>query len=167
MASIWDVLALLAIAFAVWKIFIAPRSLDPANAQPAPHASYERLDGGTFDIADQRGKLLFLDFYASWCEPCKIETPMVERWARAHPETLVVPVDVGEPPVVARAFAKRYGLRDVVLDRHSTAGPFFGVAGFPTIVVIDPQGRIRAKWEGLNPAIAMAMTNAQRHLAAR
>ena len=57
-------------------------------------------------------------------------------------------------------------LSDVALDPHADAQGIFSIAGFPTVVVIDPQGRIRAKWEGLNPAIAMAMTNAENTLAA-
>jgi|SRR5579862_2791950 len=163
-ARVWDVLALLAIAFVVWKVFIAPRSFEAASAHPAPHATYARLDGGVFRVADARGRLLFLDFYASWCEPCKIEIPLVERWARAHPNALVVPVDVGEPRGVALAFARKYDLNNVALDPSSSAQPLFSVVGFPTVVVIDPQGAIRAKWEGLNPAIALAMTNAENTL---
>ena len=163
-ARVWDLLALAAIVFAVWKIFIAPRDLNVAKAYPAPHAVYQKLGGGEFRVADQRGKLLFLDFYASWCDPCKIEAPLVERWAREHPGAVVVPVDVAEPPIAARNFAKKYGLQNVVLDRQALAQALFGVVGFPTVVVIDPQGRIRAKWEGLNPAIEVAMTNAEKTL---
>ncbi|HTX59226.1 MAG TPA: TlpA disulfide reductase family protein, partial [Verrucomicrobiae bacterium] len=102
----WDALAILAVAFVGWKLFIAPRDLDVAKAHPAPRAVYPRLGGGTFRVADQRGKLVFLDFFASWCEPCKIELPQVESWAREHPAAVVVAVDVGEPRVVAAEFAR-------------------------------------------------------------
>lgn len=101
-----------------------------------------------------------MDFYASWCEPCKIELPLVERWLRAHPTATVVPVDVGEPRSVAAEFAARYSLGDVALDAQTSARPLFGVQGFPTIVVIDATGHIRAKWEGLNPAIGLALSHA-------
>lgn len=161
---VWDGLALLVIAFVAWKIFIAPRSLKNPNAYPAPHVAYERLRGGTFDISSARGKVLFLDFFASWCEPCKLETPLVERYARAHPEVRVVPVDVGEPPALAQRFAERFHLSDVVLDQAARSQGFFQIDGFPTIVVIDPAGRIRATWSGFNPAIDMAMSNAERDL---
>jgi len=123
------------------------------------------LDGGTFRVADQRGSLVFLDFYASWCEPCKIELPLVERWSRGNRGAIVVPVDVGEPRSVAAPFARRYSLQNVALDPTSSARALFDVQGFPTIVVIDATGHIRAKWEGLNPAIGLAMSNAQAHLA--
>ncbi|MBV9720211.1 MAG: TlpA family protein disulfide reductase [Candidatus Eremiobacteraeota bacterium] len=161
---VFDAIALCAIGFALWKIFIAPRSLSAPGAHPAPHAVYERLDGAAFRLASERGRVVFLDFYASWCEPCKIELPLVERWARKNPGALVVPVDVGEPRTVAADFARRYGLRGIVLDSKSSAPALFGVQGFPTIVVIDREGDVRAKWEGLNPAIGLAMTNAKNHL---
>ncbi len=161
---IWDALAVAAIAFALWKIFLAPRSFAAAGAHPAPHAVYQRLDGRTFRVADHRGSVVFLDFYASWCEPCKIELPLVNGWLRAHPGATVAFVDVGEPRKVAAEFAKRYSLEGVALDPTSSAQALFDVRGFPTIVVIDPTGHIRASWEGLNPAIGLALSNAQRSL---
>jgi thiol-disulfide isomerase/thioredoxin len=161
---IWDAIAVVAIAFALWKIFLAPRAFEKPNAHPAPHAVYERLDGSTFNAAEQRGHVVFLDFYASWCDPCKIELPLVESWSRKHPDAMVVPVDVGEPRLVAAAFAKKYSLGNVALDPHSNAQALFGVQGFPTVIVIDSKGYIRAKWEGLNPAIALALSNAKDHL---
>lgn len=159
-----DVFALLVVAFALWKIFVAPRSFSAARSFPAPHAVYARLDGDTFRVAAERGRVVFLDFYATWCAPCKIELPLVEGWSRRHPEAVVVPIDVGEPRTVARDFARRLGLRGVALDERASARALFGVEGFPTIVVIDPEGYIRAKWQGLNPAIAPAMSNALRRL---
>jgi thiol-disulfide isomerase/thioredoxin len=155
-----DALAIVAIGFILWKVLIAPRNLDPARAYPAPHATYARLDGSTFAVTQARGRVLFLDFFASWCEPCKIELPLVEQWAKTNPRALVVPVDVGEPASVAGAFARKYDLHDVALDPHESAQAFFAVHGFPTVVVVDPAGRIRATWEGLNPAIGLAMSNA-------
>ena len=155
-----DVAALAVIAFVVWKIFIAPRSFKAPDAYPAPHVAYARLDGGTFHVADARGKVLFLDFFASWCEPCRLELPMVEHYARTHPNVEVVPVDVGEPRIVAESFAKRFHLRNVALDPTSSAQGFFQIQGFPTIVVVDPKGSIRATWSGFNPAIDLAMTHA-------
>jgi thiol-disulfide isomerase/thioredoxin len=166
-ARVWDVAALLVVAFVLWKIFVAPRSFGvAASAQPAPHATFTRLDGGAFHVTDARGRLLFLDFYASWCEPCKVELPLVESWAKAHARTVVVPVDVAEPRIVVREFARKYGLNNVALDPHGDAQSIFSIGGLPTVVVIDPQGRIRATWEGLNPAISLAMSNAEKTLAA-
>ena len=157
-------IAVLVIAFALWKIFVAPRSFAARRAVPAPHAVYQRLDGGTFALAQQRGHTVFLDFYATWCEPCKLELPLVAAWKGKHPDAVVIPVDVGEPRSVAAAFARRFQLRDVALDPGAGARALFSVKGFPTVVVVDGEGYVRAKWEGLNPAIGLAMTNAERRL---
>jgi len=150
----------LVIGFAVWKIFIAPRSFETAGTHPAPAAIYQWLNGGAFRVADQRGRVLFLDFYASWCEPCKLELPLVETWSREHPAATVVPIDVGEGRPIAAAFARRFRLQNVALDPESNARALFAVEGLPTVVVIDRSGFVRAKWEGLNPAIALALSNA-------
>lgn len=163
-SRLWDLLALAVILFIGWKLLIAPRSLAAANAYPAPHASYARLDGGAFHIAQARGRVLFLDFYASWCEPCRISLPLVERYARAHPEIDLLPIDVGEPRAVADDFAAKMHLGNVALDPLSLSRGFFALQGFPTMVVIDPQGRIRATWSGLNPAIELAMSHAESSL---
>jgi cytochrome c biogenesis protein CcmG, thiol:disulfide interchange protein DsbE len=163
-SRVWDVLAAAAIAFAVWKIFIAPRVFMAPGAHRAPLAVYERLDGGRFSVAGQRGHVVFLDFYATWCVPCKAELPLVMAWARSHPDAVVVPVDVAESRSVAEPFARRFQLGSVALDFAASSRAFFGVVGFPTVVVIDPAGNIRAKWEGLNPAIGLAMSNALKSL---
>lgn len=162
--SVGDALAFAAILFVLWKVFLAPRSLEAAGVYPAPHAVFARLAGNPFRVADARGRVVFLDFYASWCEPCKLEAPLVHAWQRTHPGALVVPVDVGETRSAAAEFARRHSLGNVALDPQVTARPLFGVDGFPAIIVIDPSGYIRAKWQGLNPAVGLAMSNAQGRL---
>ncbi|MDQ6930638.1 MAG: TlpA family protein disulfide reductase [Candidatus Eremiobacteraeota bacterium] len=157
-------LALLVIAFVVWKLLVAPRALSKAGAVPAPHVVLASLQGAPFKLVAHRGRVVFLDFFASWCEPCKISLPLVSRFARAHPEVEVVPIDVGEPPGIVAPFAKHYQLRGVALDRDQLAMQWFGVAGLPTMVVIDPRGNIRATWPGLNPAIQLNMANAESQL---
>jgi len=147
-----------------WKIFFAPRALSLAKAYPAPRIAYPKLGGGTFRISDERGHVTFLDFYASWCEPCRLEAPLIQQYARAHPKVAIVPIDVGEPAGVAAKFAQRFHIAHVVLDPTSSSQGFFQIEGFPTIVVIDPQGRIRATWAGFNPAIELAMAHAVRTL---
>jgi thiol-disulfide isomerase/thioredoxin len=160
---IWDLLAIALVLAIVWKVWLAPRTFG-MKAYPAPHAVYERLNGGKFSVTEARGRMLFLDFFASWCEPCRQELPSIERFARAHPETDVVPVDVGEPRAAAAAFAAELHLGNVALDPRALSRGFFGIEGFPTVVTIDPQGRVRAIWAGYNPLVASAMANAENKL---
>lgn len=74
-------------------------------------------------------------------------------------------VDVAEPRTAVEEFARRYALGNVAMDPHGDSQGIFAINGLPTVVVVDPQGRIRARWQGLNPAISLAMSNAQRTLA--
>jgi thiol-disulfide isomerase/thioredoxin len=138
--------------------------LSAANAHPAPHVTYQTLSGKPFVLTQQRGHVVFLDFWASWCEPCKLSLPMVEKFARAHPEVEVVPIDVGEPREVVEAYARKHAMLNVALDPKTLSQGFFQIEGFPTMVVVDPQGRIRATWTGFNPAIQMNMAHAARTL---
>jgi len=160
---ILDVAAIGVILFVAWKLLIAPRIMK-SDAHPAPRIAYQKLDGGTFRIEQDRGHVLFLDFYASWCEPCKLQAPLVEAFAKAHPNVRVVPIDVGESRMLALRFANQYHLSDVAMDPTSSAMGFFAVQGFPTIVVIDPNGNIRYSWSGFNPAVSLAMDNAEKML---
>jgi len=89
---------------------------------------------------------------------------MVEKFARAHPEVDVIPIDVGEPRAVVEAFSRSHGMRSVALDPKSLSQGFFQIDGFPTMVVVDPQGRIRATWTGFNPAIQINMAHAAQTL---
>ncbi len=160
-----DVVAILVIAYAAYRVFVVPRYLALGAAHPAPRVTYQTLAGPPFVLMQHRGRLVFMDFYASWCEPCKISLPWVEHYARAHPEVDVVPIDVGEPPAVVASFAKSYKLQNVAYDTQALSSGFFQINGFPTMVVVDPQGRIRATWQGLNPALQMNMANAEKVLA--
>jgi len=107
---------------------------------------------------------VFLDFYASWCEPCKVSLPLVEKFARKHSDVDVIPVDVAEPRAVVEAFARKYKLSHVAMDPKALSQGFFQIDGFPTMVIVDPGGKIRATWTGFNPAVELNMANAAKQL---
>jgi peptide/nickel transport system substrate-binding protein len=160
-----DVLAVLIVLFALFEFVVAPRLAENAVV-PAPPVALATLDGGHFAIDRQKGRLTYLDFWATWCEPCQQSIPLIQRFARRHPEVDVVSVDVGEPPGVVDGFVKRHPMERVALDPDQTAARAFGIADFPTMVVIDAQGNQRAKWLGYNPEIEAQMAAAEaRYLA--
>jgi thiol-disulfide isomerase/thioredoxin len=161
---IWELLAIALVLALAWSLWIAPRRFT-MKPYPAPHAIYHRLDGGVFRVSSARGHVLFLDFYASWCQPCRQELPNVEAFARAHPLAEVVPIDVGEPKVVVARFARELGLQGVAMDPQTLSRGFFGIEGFPTIVAVDPNGQVRAVWPGYNPSIESVLANALSALA--
>jgi peptide/nickel transport system substrate-binding protein len=156
-----DAVAVLVVLYALFHFVVGPR-LMPVPPDPAPPITLPTLDGGRFQLAAHRGRVVFLDFWASWCEPCQASLPLVERYARGHTDVDVVAVDVGENRPIAAGFAREHQLRNVVLDADQIAAHAFGVGGFPTMVVVGPDGLIRAKWAGYNPAIEAEMADASK-----
>lgn len=153
-----DILAVLVIVAAVTRFAVLPRLHH--DAAPAPPVSLATLDGGRFDLERQRGRLVFLDFWASWCEPCQASIPMVQHFKRTHPGVDVESVDVGEEIGLVRPFVTRFGMQDVALDPDQTVAHAFGINGFPTLVAVDPSGRVRARWIGFDPDVERAMSEA-------
>jgi thiol-disulfide isomerase/thioredoxin len=128
----------------------------------APPVSLATLSGGRFDLESRRGRFVFLDFYATWCDPCRESIPLVQRFARAHPGVDVVSIDVGEPTGLVRPFAAAFKMRDVALDPDLTVAHAFAVDGYPTVIAVDAAGRMQARWIGFNPDIERAMAETLR-----
>ncbi len=147
-----------------YEFLLAPHLSNPARIYPAPRVTYATLTGPPFVLREHRGRIVFLDFWASWCEPCRLSLPLVERFARAHPDADVVAVNFGEARSVAARYAREHDLLNVALDPQTLSQGFFAVEGLPTMVVIDPQGRVRATWRGFNPAISLRMAAALKAL---
>jgi thiol-disulfide isomerase/thioredoxin len=152
-----DVLAVLVVLAAVTKFFILPRLPHHQLAQ-APPVTLATLDGGRFDLAKSRGRLVFVDFWATWCDPCRASIPLIQHFRRGHPGVDVVSVDVGEPVDVVRPFAQQFKMDDVALDPDQTVAHAFGVTGYPTLFAIDGTGRVRARWDGYSPDIEREMS---------
>lgn len=91
---------------------------------------------------------MFLDFWATWCPPCRASIPLVQHFRRTHPGIDVVSVDVGEDPALVRPFAARYKMDDVALDPDQTVSRAFAVGGYPTLIAVDAGGKVRARWYG-------------------
>jgi cytochrome c biogenesis protein CcmG, thiol:disulfide interchange protein DsbE len=150
-----DAVAILVVVAALVRFVVVPRL--HTGPVPAPPVRLATLDGGRFDLAQRRGRLVFLDFYATWCAPCRDAIPLVQRFKRTHPGVDVVSVDVGEPAALARPFARSFNMMGVALDPDETVAHAFGVDGFPTVVAVDPHGMVTARWIGFNPDIERAM----------
>jgi cytochrome c biogenesis protein CcmG, thiol:disulfide interchange protein DsbE len=132
------------------------RSVDRAVAagqrDPAPSLELPRLSGdGRASLADYRGKVVVLNFWASWCGPCREESPLLQRWQRRidKQDATVLGVDALDVTSDARAFVREYALTYPMLrDGGGETRGRFGIAGFPETFVIDRQGRIAAVQRG-------------------
>jgi cytochrome c biogenesis protein CcmG, thiol:disulfide interchange protein DsbE len=124
-----------------------------AGERPAaPEVSLPRL-GGTSSVSLRawRGKVVVLNYWASWCPPCRDESPLLERWQRriAPQGGTVLGVDSLDVVSDARGFMRQYGLNYPMLhdgDGHSQQR--FGITGYPETFVIDRRGRITAVRRG-------------------
>lgn len=160
-ARIADIAAIALIVLAAWKFLIAPRFFAPRFVPvPAPALTLPLEGGGSFNPAKARGQVVFLDFWASWCEPCKMSIPLIEQYKAAHPDALVYSVDAGEAENVAERYARSAKMRRVAFDPNMKAADAFGVAVFPTMIVIGRDGKEHAKWIGYNPLIEHEMARA-------
>jgi thiol-disulfide isomerase/thioredoxin len=153
-----DALAVLVVLAALAKFVVLPRL--HREVVVAPPVALARLDGGRYDLARSRGRLVFLDFWATWCDPCRASIPLVQHFKRTHPGVEVVSVDVGEPADLVKPFARQFAMADVALDPDQTVARAFGVTGYPTMFAIDATGRVRARWIGFDPDVERAMADA-------
>ena len=128
-----------------------------ANAAPeadslAPDFALERLSGETFRLSDHRGKVVAINFWATWCPPCREEIPdliAVQEQMRGDVLFVGVSLDKGSPDKV-RAFAERFGINyPVVIDDGRVLEKYGPIPGLPTTFFIGPGGRVRVEAIGL------------------
>ena len=118
----------------------------------APPLRLPTLDGGVVDLASFRGKLVVLNFWATWCPPCVEEMPSLERLHRTlGPEGLIViGVSVDEDEATLRTFVQKVGVTFPTLRDPGGRGPTaaYRTTGYPETLVLDPHGILLDKYIG-------------------
>ena len=150
------VIALLAVALVVVLATSEPASERRANSplvgRSVPALAGETLDGGSFDIDDQRGRWVLVNFFATWCAPCRIEHPELQAFEEAHRplgDAAVVSVVYRDTEANTRDFfADNGGDWPVLLNRDGRAPVDFGVVKVPESYLVDPGGVVVAKFNG-------------------
>lgn len=123
------------------------------KGKPAPEFSLESLDSKTVRLADFRGKAVLLNFWATWCQPCKIEMPWFEEMQRQYgPQGLQVvgiAMDDASREDIAK-FAKEMGVNyPILLGKESVGDAYGGVQFLPSTFFIDRDGKIVDRIFGL------------------
>ena len=117
--------------------------------KPAPALKLQDLDASPRDLATLKGKVVLINFWATWCPPCRREMPSMERLSQAlaGEAFAVLAVDVGEDADTIQAFTSQLDVTPtfpILLDTRSHAMHAWKVAGLPTTFLVDQQGRIVA-----------------------
>lgn len=116
------------------------------QGQPAPAFQTQGLTGGTVSLAQYRGKVVYLDFWASWCGPCAVALPALERLRKEFPadQFQIVAVNVDAKPELAKNFLRRRPVSyPSAYDPKGEIPVRFGVETMPTSFLIDRQGVVR------------------------
>ena len=111
--------------------------------KPAPQLPTQVLNPPRVSLADLRGKPALVNFWASWCHPCREEAPEIESLARnLHGRAALVGVDWSDDLDRAREFVHEHEWTFPVLRDTGVVGDEYGITGLPTTFVLDPRGRI-------------------------
>jgi cytochrome c biogenesis protein CcmG/thiol:disulfide interchange protein DsbE len=142
------VLALLALVLQACSPESGSASSDRAEiGKPAPDFTLQDLDGNTVRLSDFRGKVVFLNFWATWCPPCRAEMPAIETLHRKYRDgdVVVLGIDLRESASTVRAFVEEGGYTwTFLLDTTGRVGSMYQVRGIPASYFVDRKGIIRA-----------------------
>ena len=133
-----------------------------AAGKPAPDFSVKNLDGNDVTLADYKGKVVLVNFWATWCDPCRIEIPwlidMQNKYGPRGFTVLGVAMDDEGKSVVAPFIAKeRFDVNGqklpmnypIVIGNDNVADKFGGLFGYPTSVLVSPDGKIVKRITGI------------------
>ena len=121
-----------------------------ATGAPAPDFVLEEAGSGRLvRLSDFRGKTVVLNFWATWCVPCREEMPALQQTSAEHAaagDVVVVGVDYRETDAQVLDFARSLGLTfPLLIDREGTVREAYGVTGLPSTFFVDPAGVVRAQ----------------------
>lgn len=121
-----------------------------ANVVDAPVIDFTlpTLDGGTVRLSDLNGRIVFLNFWATWCEPCKRELPAMMEFQAANAgatDPVILAVNYGDSSDQINTFLRDNGISglQIALDSHTQVADQYGVYQLPVTFVIDQQGIVR------------------------
>jgi len=135
-------------------LFLHSKHISHDSATPgnfAPNFSLPQLAGAPLELSSYRGKVVLLDFWATWCEPCREEIPDFMALQRKYgPDGLqIIGVSMDDAPEPVRQFVKQFDMNYPVVMGNARIGELYGgVLGLPIAFLIGRDGRISAKHVG-------------------
>lgn len=141
----------------------ADRDLSAGANPMAPNFELMKLDGHSIRLDDLRGKIVILDFWATWCHPCEVQMPVLDALWRdqnggeegvesqaSGDDLMIVGLSVDTDPVTkVAAWIEERGFQYPIAIANQDLAMRFGVIGFPTLLIIDPAGGIHTRHTGV------------------
>ncbi len=134
----------------------SPGESEPEEGRPAPGFTLSDLEGHQISLDQFRGKIVMLDFWATWCGPCRLTMPVLENLAKEYPRDLtLLAINVAEPPELVRKYVRQQNISStVLLDEEGKVGEAYGSDSIPMQVLIDKTGIVRKINVGYSPNLA-------------
>ena len=129
-----------------------PLSSNAAPASSAPDLTLQQVDGAPLRLSDYAGKVVLLDFFATWCSPCRDEIPRFVEWQSKYGNQglQVIGVAMDDNPRPVAGFSRELGINyPVVLGTPQLASRFGGILGLPANLVVSRDGKIVSKHLGV------------------
>jgi thiol-disulfide isomerase/thioredoxin len=122
----------------------------------APPFDRQTLTGQRVQLTALRGQPVLLNFWATWCEPCRLEMPLLQTLHEEYPQLRILAINLGEDPVSVAEWVQRLELTfDIVLDPARQLELDYALRGQPSTYVIAPDGRLSAIFYGIAPEPAL------------
>ena len=123
----------------------------PEIDAPAPDFELELLYGEKVGLEDYRGKVVLLNFWATWCAPCRVEMPAIQsRFEQYSPGLVVLAINFDEPAADVAAYAQELGLTfPILLDPGGRVQRLYKIRGYPSTYFIDGNGVLQIQHIGL------------------
>jgi thiol-disulfide isomerase/thioredoxin len=123
--------------------------------RPAPAFKLPDLNGRSISLDQFKGKIVLLDFWATWCGPCRMSMPLLERLQKEYPTNLaLLAINLQEPQDTVREYMRQQNLSSqVLLDQDGSIGQIYGAGSIPMQVLIDKDGIVREVQAGFNPKL--------------
>lgn len=117
----------------------------------APDFELKTIDGQTYKLSELRGQAVMINFFASWCPPCRAEMPALQNAFEEYKDQgfIILAVNMNESAVAIRSFQERYGLTmPIVVDTDDRVSRAYDIVPLPTSYFVDRNGVVRGKWTG-------------------
>ncbi len=130
-------------------LLVGMGSRPPQMGGPAPDFTLESFEGRRVSLSEFRGKVVLVNFWASWCEPCKKEMPEIEAAYQRHKNDglVVLAVNFGERKEEAERHVRGLSF-PLLLDRNTVVAEAYGIRSLPVTFFIDSDGIIRERMTG-------------------